>query len=472
MTHPINLPDQIQQALAKLHENQFEAFIIGGCTRDALMDRPAKDWDITTNALPDQIQQVFPKSLYLNTFGTVTVRIDDLDIEITTYRSDGDYSDNRHPDEVKFGVSLLEDMERRDFTMNAIAYDGVNLIDEFNGQDDIKHRSIRAVGDPNQRFKEDALRMIRAVRFSSQLRFKIEKQTWAALTANASLIENVSGERIRDELIKILQSDDPLTAIILFLDSGLLHYILPELENGVGVEQNLHHIYSVFTHNVYAMQFCPSDEWQVRLAALLHDVGKPKVKEGQGKTSTFYNHEHAGANISRDLMKRLAFSKKDISRVTHLIRYHMFYYNVGEITDAGVRRFLRRIGPEYFQDLMAVRIADRMGSGVYKEKPFKLEELEKRVEHVQQDPISTSTLAFDGDILIKDFGMRPGAKIGVILHRLLDDVLDDPARNTTEYLNKRAREIIDDTIELSESEARAIMKEYRQQLTDINSFKG
>lgn len=475
MNHPTNLlhklPDPVQQALTLLRKSNFEAFVIGGCVRDVLMGREPKDWDVTTNALPDQIQHIFPQSLYLNTFGTVTVRITDMDIEITTFRSDGEYSDNRHPDRVEFGVSLYEDMLRRDFTMNAIAFDGEGIIDDCNGVSDIAQSVIRAVGNPTERFQEDALRMMRAIRFSSQLRFKIEPDTWDALVQNADLILNVSGERIRDELIKILETEDPLRAFVLLLDSGVLVHIMPELTAGVGVEQNLHHIYSVFTHNVYAMQFCPSDDWQVRLAALLHDVGKPDVKEGSGHNSTFYNHEYVGGKIARNVMRRLAFSKKDIDRVVHLIRHHMFYYNVGEITDAGVRRLLRRVGTDYIHDLMAVRIADRMGSGVFKEKPYKLLELEKRIEYVQKDPLSTSMLKINGDILMKQFGLQPGAKVGVVLHRLLDEVVEDPARNTDEYLLSKARELIDTITEMSETEARAIMKEYREQLADINAYK-
>lgn len=475
MNHPSNLlskiPDQVQQVIDTLHSNQFQAFIIGGCVRDILMGREPKDWDVTTNALPEEIQKVFPTSLYLNTFGTVTVRIGDLDIEVTTFRSDGQYSDFRHPDQVQFGVSLHEDMLRRDFTMNAIAFDGKNIIDDCAGAADIAQSLIRAVGDPAQRFQEDALRMLRAIRFSSQLRFTIEPQTWQALQHSADLIINVSGERIRDELIKILQTDDPLRAFVLLLDSGLLAKIMPELVSGVGVEQNLHHIYSVFTHNVYAMQFCPSDEWQVRLAALLHDVGKPAVKQGVGRNATFYNHEYVGAKQARQVMRRLAFSKKDIDRVTHLIRHHMFYYNVGEITDAGVRRLLRRVGADYINDLMAIRIADRMGSGVFKDKPYKLLELEKRIEYVQKDPLSTSMLAINGDILMQQFSMKPGAKVGVVLHRLLDEVVEDPARNTAEYLLTRSKDIIEGMSDMSENDARAIMKQYRDQLADINAFK-
>ncbi len=471
MSYPIKLPSEVQPVLATLQQHGFSAYVVGGCLRDVLLGLEPKDWDVTTNALPNQIQQIFPKTLYLNTFGTVTVRSGQMEIEVTTFRFDGQYTDFRHPDRVQFGVSLKEDLARRDFTVNALAYDGKQLHDEFNGQSDLNHYIIRAVGDANIRFNEDALRMLRAIRFAAQLRFSIEANTWQAIIKHAHLIKHVSGERIRDELIKMLKTEDPYKAIWLLHTSGLLKLILPELEAGFGVTQNLHHIYTVFTHNVLALQFCPSDDWRVRLAALLHDVGKPNVKHGEGKNSTFYQHEHVGAKLARNIMRRLAFSNDDIQKVTHLIRNHMFFYNIGEITDAGVRRLLRRVGAEHMPDLMAVRIADRMGSGVYKDKPRKLEELERRLEYVQKDPISTSMLAIDGNDLMKDFGMKPGAKIGLVLHKLLDEVMDNPKQNTVELLTQRAQAIATELSAMTEAEARTTMKVYKDALADVNAYK-
>lgn len=471
MTHPIKLPTEVQQALTLLKQAGYEAFVVGGCLRDVLLEREPKDWDVTTNALPDQIQKVFPKSLYLNTFGTVTVRVGERDLEVTTYRSDGQYSDNRHPDQVQFGVTLEDDLARRDFTVNALAYNGADIIDLYNGQADITAGIIRAVGNPAERFQEDALRMLRAIRFTAQLGFRIEDHTWQALVQHKNLLKQVSAERVRDEFVKLLSSDDPLRAIWLMHLSGILADVLPELAAGVGVQQNLHHIYTVFFHNVLAMQFCPSDDWQVRLASLLHDVGKPNVKAGTGKLATFYNHEHVGAKLTRQIMKRLAFSNDDINRVVHLVKHHMFYYNVGEITDAGVRRLIQRVGLDNINDLMAVRIADRMGSGVYKDKPVKLLELEKRIEYVLKDPISTSQLAIDGNVLMSEFGMTPGAKIGVVLHRLLDEVMDDPKKNTLEYLKTKAQDIITSMASMTEADARLVMKTYREALADINAYK-
>lgn len=471
MPYPIKLPTDVQQVLTTLHTAGYEAYVVGGSLRDLLLEVEPKDWDVTTNALPEQIQAVFPKSLYLNTFGTVTVRSGELQIEVTTYRADGTYSDHRHPDRVQFGVTLKEDLARRDFTVNALAANDQTIIDEFSGRTDLTAGVIRAVGEATTRFQEDALRMLRAIRFAAQLRFQIEPTTYAAILSQRDLLKHVSAERIRDELIKMLQTEDPYRAFWYLHTTGLLELILPELEAGVGVTQNLHHIYTVFAHNMFAMQFCPSDDWRVRLAALLHDVGKPQVKQGQGKQSTFHQHEHVGAKITRQIMKRLAFANDDTNKVVHLVKHHMFYYNVGEITDAGVRRLIQRVGIENMNDLMAVRIADRMGSGVYKDKPAKLIELEKRIEYVQKDPISTSMLAIDGNDLMMMFNWKPGARIGVLLHRLLDEVMEDPKRNTGEYLTERAKVLGVDIDKMSESDARGIMKSYREALADLNAYK-
>ncbi|OGY83059.1 MAG: hypothetical protein A3F54_04495 [Candidatus Kerfeldbacteria bacterium RIFCSPHIGHO2_12_FULL_48_17] len=437
----IIFPKYVTKVIAQLQEAGFEAFAVGGCIRELLRDQKPKDWDITTNALPEQIQEVFPKNFYTNTFGTVTALIDSQQVEITTYRSEAKYSNKRHPDEVKFGVILEEDLKRRDFTMNAIAADGTKIIDLFDGQADLKAGVIRAVGTAHDRFNEDALRMIRAIRFAAQLRMQIEPATWAAIVKNRALIQHLSQERIRDELMKMLNTDDPLRAIWLLFESGLLALILPELVAGVGVAQNKHHIYTVFFHNLLSMAFCPSSDPLVKLACLLHDVGKVRTKEGTGKDATFHRHEMVGADMTRDIMRRLKFSTDEIKRVTHLVRQHMFYYNTGEITDAGVRRIVRRIGNENIEDIMAVRVGDRMGSGVQKEKPYKLVELEKRIIEVQKDPITTSMMAIDGTDVMKQLALKPGRMIGVVLNTLLEEVLDDPKKNTVEYLTKRVGEL-------------------------------
>ncbi|MBU0731254.1 HD domain-containing protein [Patescibacteria group bacterium] len=437
----IKLPQHIEFILNQLKAGGFEAYIVGGCVRDILLDKEPKDWDITTSALPQDIEKAFTSTYYNNKFGTVVALIEGEEVEITTYRSEVNYSDKRHPDEVKFGVSLEEDLKRRDFTINAMAYDGQNMIDLFKGKADLKKRTIRAVGDANERYQEDALRMMRAIRFAAQLDFQIESKTWQAIIKNKELIKAVSGERIRDELMKIISSDDPFYGMWLMKESGLQAILLPELEKNVGLAQNKHHPYTAYYHALLSMAFTPSDDPLVKLAALFHDIGKPQTKEGEGEDASFHNHEIVSSKLTRRIMRRLKFPKKNIDRVSHLIRHHMFYYNIGEITDAGVRRILVRVGKHNLQDLIDLRIGDRLGSACAKAKPFKLVELEKRLIEVQKDPIDTNMLAIDGHDIMKLTDLPPGREIGLVLNQLLDEVLDDPKLNTREYLIKRAKEI-------------------------------
>lgn len=435
----IKLPENIKFVLDQLKAGGFDAYIVGGCVRDILLDKQPKDWDITTSALPQDVEKAFTSAYYNNKFGTVVILVEGEEVEVTTYRSEAKYTDKRHPDEVKFGVSLEEDLKRRDFTINAMAYDGMNLIDLFEGKEDLKKRIIRAVGDASERYQEDALRMMRAVRFAAQLDFEIENKTWQAVIENRKLIAAVSGERVRDELMKIISSDDPFYGVWLLRESGLQAVILPELDKNVGLTQNKHHPYTAWFHAALSMAFTPSDDPLVRLAALLHDVGKPQTKQGEGPDATFHNHEIVSAKLARRIMLRLKFPKKEIDRVSHLIRHHMFYYNIGEITDAGVRRILVRVGKDNLRDLIDLRIGDRLGSACAKAKPYKLVELEKRLAEVQKDPIDTNMLAVDGHDIMKLLDLPPGREIGAVLNKLLDEVLDDPKLNTREYLIKRAK---------------------------------
>jgi putative nucleotidyltransferase with HDIG domain len=464
----IGLPKKIEFVLNQLKAKGFEGFVVGGCVRDLLRGEEPKDWDITTNALPKDVQKIFLNSFYNNDFGTVGVLIEGETIEVTTYRSEAKYTDKRHPDKIKFGVSLEEDLMRRDFTVNALAYDGKKVVDNFGGQKDLNNKIIRCVGKPEDRFAEDALRMLRAIRFASQLDYMIEDKTWKAIIKNKNNIKYISSERIRDELVKIIKSDDSFRGFWLLKESGMQKIILPELEETVGVAQNRHHLYTVYYHSLLSMQYCPSNDYLVRLAALLHDIAKPQTKGGKGLNATFYNHEHLGVKFTRQIMRRLKFSNDEINKVCHLVKNHMFYYNIGEITDAGVRRLIRRVGNENMQDLMALRIADRMGSGCQKEKPYKLEELERRIIKVQKDPIDTRMLKIDGHTLMEQFKMKPGAKIGVVMHLLLEEVLDDPNLNTEEYLLKKSEEIIFGIKDMTEAQARKKMKEYREFLRDYN----
>lgn len=464
----IELPKNIEFVINQLKAGGFEAYVVGGCIRDLLMNKKPKDWDITTKAKPSDIQKIFVNSFYNNNFGTVGVNVEGETVEVTTFRSEAKYTDKRHPDKIEFGVSLEEDLKRRDFTMNALAYNGEKLVDKFKGKKDLEKRVICCVGKANERFNEDALRMMRAIRFAAQLNFAIEAKTWKAILKNKDNIKHISYERIRDEFVKIVDSENAFRGIWLLKESGIQEIILPELEETVGVAQNKHHPYTVYWHNLLSLQYCPSDDYLVKIAALFHDIAKPQTKDGQGQEATFYNHEHLGVKISKQIMRRFKFSNQEISKVAHLIKHHMFYYNIGEITDAGVRRLIRRIGNDHVQDLIDLRIGDRLGSACAKAKPYKLEELERRIVKVQKDPIDTRMLKINGNILQTQFKMKPGAKIGVVMHRLLEEVLDDPKKNTEEYLQKRVKEIVEGMVDMSEKQARDIMNKNREFLKDYN----
>lgn len=464
MRYTIPLP--VLETLKSLEKAGFEAYIVGGCVRDILIGREPKDWDITTNALPQEVQQIFPDHVYENTFGTVGVKVDRFHpatpethehdiVEVTTYRTEAGYSDHRRPDQVSFVSSLTEDLARRDFTINALAAsigsDGTTLVitDPWNGQKDLEDKIIRAVGDPGQRFDEDALRMMRAVRFISELRtpttesktsdWNIDPATLAALTTRAAHLNHISLERIRDELSRIILSKNPSFGIALLEETGLLKFIMPELREGIGVEQNLHHIYTVWEHNLRALETCPSSKLHVRLAALLHDVGKPRTKNGQGHSSTFYNHDHVGARMTQAILARLRYPREVIDKATLLVDNHLFYYNVGEVTEASVRRLIKKVGLENMHDLMDVRIGDRLGSGVPKAKPYKLRHLEYMIDKVSSDPISVKMLKINGQDLIKELGLHPGPKIGAILDVLLAEAIEDPSINTRETLISRSK---------------------------------
>ncbi len=445
----LTFPEEVKKVAGLLEANHFETYLVGGCVRDLLLDKEPKDWDITTNARPDQIQKIFPNSVYENEFGTVAVKTDSEDlklkiIEITTYRKEGRYTDKRHPDEVKFSNKIEDDLSRRDFTVNAIALNITGeFVDPFDGQKDIKAKVIKTVGKATERFGEDALRLMRAVRLATELEFEIEKKTATALKKQAGSLEMIANERIKDELSKMIMASKAADGIRLLAETSLLKHVMPELEEGIGVGQNKHHIYTVFEHNVKALEYSAGKNYSliVRLASLLHDVGKPKTKRGEGPDSTFYNHEVVGARMTLKMLDRLHYSKKIVEKVTHLVRSHLFYYNVGEVTEAGVRRFLRRVGPENIPDLIKVREADRIGSGVPKAVPYKIRHLLFMIEKVEKDPIDSRMLKIDGSHVMKLGKLEPGPKIGQILAVLLEDVLEDPKKNNEEDLAKRIKEL-------------------------------
>jgi len=471
----MTIPREVQDIIKKLNEAGFEGFVVGGSVRDLLLERKPKDWDVATDAKPAEVQRIFPKNFYTNLFGTVTVLTGAEDktvkeIEVTTYRVEEDYSDQRHPDKLDFTEKLEDDLARRDFTINAMALipaesetetnrnksakpnkpDGVKMgdfyiVDPFGGLKDLDAKLIRAVGNPSERFAEDALRLMRAVRLAAQLDFDIEKETLQDLTSYATALEVVSQERIRDELIKIVMSKNPEIGLNVMEKTGLLAVVLPELAEGVGVDQNKHHTLTVFEHSVKSAQFAAQYGYSldIRLAALLHDIGKPRTRRPAGNDYTFHAHDVVSARMTEKLLKRLRFSRERVKKVVHLVRHHMFYYDVGKVTETGARRLLRRVGKENFDDLIKVRIAERKGSGVPKAEPYRLRHLQFLVEKAAQEPITTSQLVIGGNDLINELKMKPGPKIGGVLNALLAEVLEDPKKNEREWLLNKAMELKD-----------------------------
>jgi poly(A) polymerase/tRNA nucleotidyltransferase (CCA-adding enzyme) len=445
----MKLPKEVTQIIEKLEKAGYEGYVVGGCVRDFLMDKKPQDWDVTTNARPEELQKIFPDSFYENEFGTVGIKTDSEDgtlkvIEATTYRIESKYTDKRHPDEVKFAEKLEDDLKRRDFTINALAMNaGGEIVDLFGGQYDIKNKIVKAVGKPEERFYEDALRMMRAVRFATTLGFKIEAKTLEAIKKNHGFLQAISKERVRDEFIKIINSPSADEGIELLRDTELLNYVLPELLEGVGVTQNKHHKYNVWEHNLKALKYAVDENCstEVRLASLFHDIGKPRSKRGEGQDATFYGHQIISAKMAAQTLDRLKFPKAQAEKIIKLVRWHMFYYNVGEVTESSVRRLVANIGRENVEDLIKLREADRIGSDVAKAKPYKLRHLEFMIDKVSRDPISPKMLKINGNDIMKLTGAEAGPKIGMIIGALMDEVLDDPDKNTREYLEKRAEEL-------------------------------
>jgi len=461
-------PSEVKSIVEKLKRTGFEAFIVGGCVRDLLRDVEPEDWDITTNAKPKEIQKIFPKSFYSNKFFTVTVQTKSKnpklkEIEITTYRKEAKYTDKRHPDEVKFAKTLEEDLARRDFTINAMAMD-INvkcqisnvktakyqipntnyvLIDPYFGKEDLKNKLIRAVGNPKERFSEDALRMLRAVRFATTLGFEIEKKTAKAILENSHWLKMISKERIRDEFLKIIMAQNAAQGVELLRKLGLLKYIVPELEEGYGVSQNKHHIYNCYEHYLRSLDFAAKKNFNkyVRLASLFHDIGKPRTKKGEGPDATFYGHEIVGAKMTAQILTRLKFPKKDIEKIVKLVRYHLFYYHPDEVGESSVRRLLRKVGLENIEELIQVRMADRIGSGCPKAEPYKLRHLRYVIEKVSQDPISVKMLKVNGNDVMKILNIQPGPKVGQVLDILLGQVLEDPTKNKKEILEREIEKL-------------------------------
>lgn len=434
------LPIEVIQILSQVEEASFEIYIVGGAVRDLLMGKIVVDWDYTTNATPKEIQAIFKDSYYDNAFGTVGIPSKDPEIkphEITTYRTEHGYSDSRRPDKVIWGKSLEQDLMRRDFTINAMAYDrSQNLIDPYHGQKDLKNKLIRAVGEPAERFGEDALRMMRAVRFASQLGFIIEEHTLSAIKNNAALINKIAKERVRDELFKILLSPYPDQGILLLRNTGILELILPELEKTFGVDQRSpqrHHIYDVGTHLINSLKVCKSTDPITLFAVLIHDIGKPQTYKKQSNgVVTFYNHELVSSRIANNIADRFRFSKKQKDKFWRLVRYHQFTVEEHQ-TDSALRRFIKNVTPEYLDDMLELRRSDRIGSGS-RETSWRTEDFKKRLIEVQKQPFTIHDLKISGNDIMQQLNIKPGPKVGEILDDLFKKVENKELENTKKVL--------------------------------------
>ena len=503
------IPKEVSYVTNTLEKAGFQAYLVGGCVRDLLMDILPKDWDVTTSAKPDQIMGLFPKTVYENNFGTVAVIQEDVSqetlrqIEVTPFRIEAKYSDFRHPDEIKFSDTLEDDLKRRDFTVNSLALDSKgHITDLFDGLKDMKGKTLRAVGNPDDRFQEDALRMLRAVRFSCQLDFSVSHETMESILKNADLIKKISQERIHDEFVKIIMSKNPASGIVMLQKFGLLKNIIPELEEGINCEQSGTHIYDVWDHLLHALQHAADKNWplEIRLSALFHDIGKPRTRryasvqgkakivdkgsksvlegtlgrsdgDGQRKFSaenfrgesentfssqskkkfTFYGHEVIGARMTKKIMERLKFPKKEIELVEKLVRNHMFFSDTELITLSAVRRIITKVGKDHIWELMNVRECDRVGMKK-KEAPYRLRKYFAMIEEALHDPISVGQLKINGEFMKKELGIAPGPRMGWILHALLEEVLDAPEKNTIEKLS----ELVKSLDKLSDKELKAL----------------
>lgn len=458
MNH-IKIPDILKKMNEIFAQHGYKAYLVGGAVRDMLMGKEPHDWDVTTDATPEQVMSIFRKVIPTGiAHGTVTVHFMKNEIEVTTFRTESDYSDGRHPDKVEYTGNIEEDLSRRDFTINAIAsYLGDGTItDPFHGRDDIKRKVIRTVGNPLERFSEDGLRPVRAVRFSAQLGFEIERETLKAIS-EPEILKKTSGislERFRDELLKLMKAEKPSAGLKLMEDSGILDIFIPEFKKCRGCIQGDfrgYHQFDVLDHLFYACDGAPASKQNVRLAALFHDIGKPDVKRviptPQGDQFTFYNHEAKSQQITKEILFRLKFSNAEIANICHLVVNHMFNYTQ-DWTDAAVRRFLAKIQAENLEDLYDLRLADIYGMnnapvrGQDSRTIALLNELKDRIskETEKNSVLSLKQLAVNGKDLMKN-GISAGKDLGFVLNQLLETVLEDPSQNEKEQLIKIALNI-------------------------------
>lgn len=440
----IELPNSVNQIIEKLQSRGYDAYAVGGCVRDSILGKKPHDWDITTSATPEQVKAVFSHTVDTGLqHGTVTVIIDKIGYEVTTYRIDGTYGDGRHPDSVCFTASLEEDLKRRDFTINAMAYNHAKgLVDCFNGQEDLRTGIIRAVGDAQTRFTEDALRMLRALRFAAQLGFTIDTPTYDAIRTLAPTIEKVSAERIQVELVKLVTSSHP-EMIKEVYNTGLSRVFLPELIDMMECEQNTkHHCYTVGEHTIVALENIAEDKI-LRLTMLLHDVAKPACKtEDPDGTNHFKGHPEMGADMAKAILRRLKFDNATMDAVVRLVKYHDYR---PELTKKAVRRAINKAGLAAYPAMFAVQRADTLAQSMYKrqEKLDYIQAYQKLYEEIISDneAVNIKDLAVDGKDIIA-LGVRQGSEVGSILNQLLDKVLDEPELNKKEVLLDIVREII------------------------------
>lgn len=439
----ISLPEKVKFILETLMQHGYEAYAVGGCVRDSALCRVPQDWDITTSARPEQVKAIFRHTIDTGIqHGTVTVMLDHEGFEVTTYRIDGEYEDARHPKAVQFTSNLLEDLKRRDFTINAMAYnDRDGLVDAFDGIGDLQRGIIRCVGNAKERFSEDALRMLRAVRFAGQLGFSIEEETRLAITELAANIAKVSAERIQAELVKLMVSKHP-ELLEAAWETGLTKSFLPEFDAMMETPQNNpHHIYSVGRHTIEAIKSVPADK-VLRLTMLLHDVAKPlsRTTDGEG-VDHFYGHPQSGSEMAKKILRRLKFDNDTTDRVCRLVQWHD---DNPEPTERNIRRAVHRIGTDQYPALFAVKRADILAQSSYRkeEKLAYVDTYEQIYQGIlaKQQCVTLKELAVTGTDLIED-GMKPGKEIGTVLKQLLEIVLEDPAQNTKENLLEQAHKI-------------------------------
>ncbi len=451
----LRIPADVEKVTERLREQGHEAYVVGGCVRDAIRGVDPADWDVATDARPEEIQAIFKRSLYLNRFGTVVVRMGDHEVEVTTYRIESEYSDRRRPDTVAFTDSLHDDLSRRDFTINAMGWrpsrDGEDprgtLVDPFGGQADLAAKIVRAVRDPDERFAEDALRMLRAVRFAATLGFRIEPATAGGIRRSAHLAKDLSGERIQQEILKIVLSPVPSVGFRMLSDLGLLEVIAPELERCRHTPQEKVAAQDVFEHSLATLDAAATDmprnatdedDLVLRLAALLHDVGKPDTYDD----GHFHQHEFVGEAKARIILRRWKLPKEAVERTTHLIRHHMFWYQ-SEWTSSAVRRFIRKVGLDRIRDLFFLRRVDNIGSGARVPRLRELEELWLRVEEEihRANAFSKRDLAVNGHDIMAALEIPSGPEVGRITDALFERVLDEPELNDRDRLLDLAREM-------------------------------